>query len=94
MSQRIENLRDAIALRYNCRAEHVSSTLVVERLPNGETWNGSVEVFELVGHPETKRCYAWTPGAGLPGEPVTVLEISPVRSAQTAVRAAMTRRQD
>jgi hypothetical protein len=56
-------------------------------------WAGEVEVFDLYGHAEAKRCYAW----GYPDkkEPdkldvVAVLEIPPVVSPETAVRAGVT----
>ncbi len=56
----------------------------------GETvWKGDVEVFDLVEHPKAKRCYAWSHLDGPNDERtrlVTVLEIPPVVSAETAVR--------
>ena len=91
MNQRIDNLRDAIQIGHHCRAEHVASTLIVERLPNGAIWRGPVEVFDIIGHPEAKRCYAWSQSAATQESPVIVLEIAPVRSAQTAVRTAFVR---
>ena len=41
------------------------------------------------GHPKAKRCYAWSFTEGKQTRFVTVLEIPPVESAQTAVRAAI-----
>jgi hypothetical protein len=52
-------------------------------------WDGVVEVFRLAGHPKAKRCYAWSFTEGKETRFVTVLEIPPVESAQTAVRAAI-----
>jgi hypothetical protein len=49
----------------------------------------AVEVFRLTGHPKAKRCYAWSFTEGKETRFVTVLEIPPVESAQTAVRAAI-----
>ena len=51
--------------------------------------DGAVEVFRLTGHPKAKRCYAWSFTEGKETRFVTVLEIPPVESAQTAVRAAI-----
>src|SRR3712207_8912290 len=54
---RQDAFKDAIELEHHCRAEHVRSAHVVEKF--GDTvWRGVVEVFELVGHPEAKCCYA------------------------------------
>jgi hypothetical protein len=59
----------------------------------GQTvWQGEVEVFDLHGHPKAKRAYAWShrEGPNDDGERfVAVLEIPPVESAVTAVRASI-----
>lgn len=56
----------------------------------GETvWQGDVEVFDLTGHPKANRAYGWSHKEGKDdsGERfVTVLEIPPVESAETAGR--------
>ena len=51
-----------------------------------------LEVFDLSGHPKAKRAYAWSHREGDDDEDerfVTVLEIPPVKSALTAVRASI-----
>jgi hypothetical protein len=55
------------------------------------TWIGDVEVFTLTGHPKAKICYAWSyrKGKNQDERVVTVLEIPPVNSPQTAVRASI-----
>ncbi len=56
-------------------------------------WRGNVSTYTLIRHPQVKRCYAWgnrTPEGGW--DVVTVLEIPPVASAETAVRAAILNR--
>ena len=56
----------------------------------GQTvWDGVVELFELTGHPQAKRCYAWSFIDN--GEPryVAVLELPPVNSPRAAVQAAI-----
>ena len=55
-------------------------------------WSGYVEIFRLHGHPEAKRCYAWSTYSGEPGDEihyVAVLELPPVDSPHAAVRAAI-----
>lgn len=59
----------------------------------GQTvWQGRVEVFTLLGHPKAKKAYAWSHLEGQDDEGeriVTVLEIPPVESPITAVRASI-----
>jgi len=50
---------------------------------------GDVEVFDLTDHPKAKRAYAWSHIDGKDDQDerfVAVLEIPPVKSAETAVR--------
>jgi len=46
-----------------------------------------VEVFELLDHPKTNRCYGWSYGE--PEEFITILELPPVNSAQSAVKVGI-----
>ena len=52
-------------------------------------WQGTVEVFDLIGHPKAKRAYAWTYRDGDQNKTVAVLGIPPVDSPQTAVRLSI-----
>jgi hypothetical protein len=69
------------------------ATVPVHEVFDGETvWEGEVEVFDLHNHPKAKRAYAWSHAEGQhdKGERfVAVLEIPPVESAVTAVRASI-----
>ncbi len=88
----IAELREVIRRLHGTEATHVE-TVPVKEVFGGETvWNGSVEVFELHGHPEAKRVYAWTHDTDDPKKPrrhVTVLHIGAVTSAVLAVKAAI-----
>jgi len=90
MSARIEKIRQAIETMHKCTTRHVASEPVIE-LFNGEVaWDGVVETFELGGHPKAKRCHAWSYQDDK-GETqyVTVLELPPVDSAESAVKVAI-----
>jgi hypothetical protein len=82
----------AVSQSYDCGAMH-RETVPVHEIVQGQTvWVGNVEVFDLNGHPRAKRAYAWShrEGANEEGERfVTVLEIHPVTSPVTAVRASI-----
>lgn len=68
------------------------SVPVHEVFPGKTVWRGEAEVFDLTGHPKAQCCYAWSQPDG-PKERderfVTVMEIPPVMSAQTAVQVAI-----
>lgn len=59
----------------------------------GQTvWKGEVEVFDLNGHTKAERCYGWSHPTGKDNKDerfVAVLEIPPVVSPITTVRAAI-----
>ena len=52
-------------------------------------WDVVVEVFDLEGHPKAKCCYAWSYIANNNVRYVTVLEMPPVDSFESAVRVAI-----
>src|SRR6266516_1999511 len=84
--------KKAIEVTHRCIAAHVE-TVPVREVFRGETiWNGDVEVFTLANHAKAKRAYAWgyaNEARGGKFDFVTVLEIPPVTSPQTAVKIAV-----
>ena len=54
-------------------------------------WEGTVQVFDLIDHPEVTRCYAWSHAVDDTKRRrfVVVLHKEPVTSAAAAVRAAI-----
>jgi hypothetical protein len=89
--QYIERIQMVIAQLHGCDSKHVESVPVHEVFRGKTVWDGIVEVFDLVGHPKAKRCYAWSHPEGTDdkGERfVTVLELPPVVSPKTAVQVA------
>ena len=88
----IEALQDAIRKTYGCESRHVESVCVKEAFRGQPVWEGVVEVFELIGHPETRVCYAWGHHAGENDKQsryVVVLKTPPVDSPAAAVRASI-----
>ena len=82
----IARLQVTVEQLHNCSAIH-SETVPVHEVFGGKTlWQGNVEVFTLHNHPKAKRAYAWTHGD--PEEFMTVLELPPVDSPQSAVKVA------
>lgn len=88
----IERLKQVIFHLHKVDSQHVESVPVHEVFRGQTVWRGQVEVFTLSGHPKAKKAYAWShlEGANDEGERiVTVLEIPPVESPITAVRASI-----
>jgi hypothetical protein len=88
----IAEAKKAIEVSHRCIATHVETVPVREVFQGKTAWEGEVEVFTLANHPKAKRAYAW----GYANEArdgkydfVTVLEIPPVDSPQTAVKAVI-----
>jgi hypothetical protein len=92
MIERIEKIRDAVQVMHNCKAAHAESVPVREMFRQQVAWEGVVEVFNLTGHPKAKRCYAWIIQGEKGDQFTTVLEIPPVTSPNTAVRASIASR--
>ena len=88
----LDELRDTIHRLHGAQATHVESVPVKEVFQGKTVWDGVVEVFDLHGHPEAGRVYAWAHKTDDPERPerhVVVLHIAPVVSPVTAVRAAI-----
>jgi hypothetical protein len=87
--KKITELKNAIRATHGCESLHVKSVPVKEVF-NGETaWKGTVEVFDLVGHPKAKRAYAWSYRDGDQNKTIAVLGIPPVESPEGAVKVAI-----
>ena len=89
MSGYLAKLKSAIEANHHCATRHVASKIVVEMFRGKVAWDGVVETFELTGHPKAARCYAWSYDEGGTTQHVTVLELPPVDSAESAVKVAI-----
>src|SRR5437762_14186322 len=85
----ITQLKDAIRATHGCESLHVESVPVKEVFEGQTVWEGTVEVFDLVGHLQAKRAYAWTYPDGAQNKTFAVLGIPPVDSTQSAVKVAI-----
>lgn len=85
----VEELKKVIRQLHGCEAEHAETVPVKEVFRGQTVWEGEVEVFNIRGHPIARRCYAWAHDTEEGKRYVAVLELPPVESARTAVRAAI-----
>ena len=92
-ANQLTRLQDAIRRLSGCESKHLETVSVSESLRSfkqNANWAGEVAVFEIYGHPQAKRAYAWS--SQLPNKEmryVVVLEVPPISSPHTAVQAAL-----
>jgi hypothetical protein len=87
----IASFRQVVEKMHGCNASWVEEVLVRETFKDETAWEGTVHVFDLTGHPEATRAYAWS--SPMPGSAkhrfFAVLKLPPVFSPRDAVRAAI-----
>lgn len=83
----IERLQLVIHQLHGTDSKHLESVRVLERFRGKTVWEGDVEVFQLVNHPNAKRCYGWSYDD--PEQFITILELPPVDSPQSAVKVGV-----
>ena len=81
----IARLKEAIREEHKCEALYINTVHVTKPLEGDRKWDGLVKVFELIGHPRARRCYAWTFREGGMLRTMTALESPPVTSPEIAV---------
>lgn len=92
MSDYIAELQAVFLSLHGCTAKYIETVPVLEEFQGQTVWQGEVEVFELSGHPKAQIGYGWGHPTGDDDQGrryVTVLELPPVNSPQTAVKAGI-----
>lgn len=70
--------------------KYVKTAFVKEVFRGAVVWEGEVLGFDLIGHPKSKKAFAWGHLNEKGGwEITTVLEIPPVTLPQTAIKVAI-----
>jgi len=88
----IAELQDAIRKLHRVKSAHIDSVRVIEKSRGNTVWKGAVEVFEIFGHRNSDRAYAWTETIEDPANSkrhITVLHAGAVNSPKAAVRTAI-----
>ena len=91
----IEALKKAIRSLHHCDSTWIEAVPVAETFQSQTVWEGTVQVFDLIGHPIATRCYAWSHAVDDSENRrfVAVLHQRPVDSPAAAVRAAIVQEQ-
>jgi hypothetical protein len=87
--QYLAHLQKAIRATHGCESKHVETVPVRETFKGKTVWDGEVEVFDLIEHPKASRVYAWSYDVATGSRTLAVLQLPPVISPVTAVRAAI-----
>lgn len=90
MSEYITNLTDAVSAMHGVFCVHRATERVIELMDGKEVWNGNVEVFNLEGHSNATKAYAW----GYKDDRgeiqyIAILNVPPIGSPREAVQAAI-----
>jgi hypothetical protein len=87
----IEDLKQGVERLHHCQASFLEDVAVVEKFGEETVWSGIVSVFEIKGHPQADKCYAWSsPIEGSTKRKYfAVLHVLPIDSPEKAVRAAI-----
>jgi hypothetical protein len=86
----IPALQDAIRHMHGVESKWIESVEVDETFEGSQVWKGEVQVFELVGHRKTQRCYAWSEASqGNRRRFFAALHVPPVDGARSAIRASI-----
>jgi hypothetical protein len=93
MSSYIADLKGAIWRLHGLEAVHLRTVPLTEQFEGKILWQGKVETFDVSGHPEARRCFAWA-NEDVDGKQsyTAVLQLPPVDSERSAVRAALAER--
>ena len=90
--KKITKLKDAIRVTHGCESLHIESVPIKEVFEGQTAWEGTVEVFDLIGHPKAIRAYAWTYRDGKQDQTIAVLGIPPVDSPHSAIKVTIASR--
>ena len=85
----IVKLQKAIKNLHGCDSKWLESIPIKEMFKDQVVWEGIVEVFSIINHPTSQKCYAWFFDDNETGKRkyITVLHQDPVDSPKNAVRA-------
>jgi hypothetical protein len=85
-----ERLREVIRKLHGHESKHLETVPVKEWFQGKVIWDGEVEVFELIGHPDATRCYSWAyQDDDGKTQFVAALGVGPVVSPKAAVQSAI-----
>ena len=91
LNEQLKTLQKTGVGLHTCSASFKESVPVREAFEGRTAWEGNAQVFNLIDHPETDKCYTWSsPIEGSEKRKFyAILHIPPVDSSEKAVRASI-----
>ena len=80
----IRSLQDYILRKHGCRSIHFQTVPLKETFHGRVIFDGNVEVFTLIGHPQAARVFAWCHDHD--DDCAAFLAIPPITTARDAMR--------
>jgi hypothetical protein len=87
--EQIKHIEETLDKAFKLESKHLETLKVFESFQGKVVFDGDVEVFDITGHPETSRCYAWAEKTATGNDSTVILEQPPIKNALDAVRAAL-----
>ncbi|MGC2423319.1 MAG: hypothetical protein WA666_03080 [Nitrospirota bacterium] len=91
MKENLKQLKETVERMHECTAKLMGTVYVAETFQEKTVWQDVVYIFNIMGNPLAKRCYAWS--SPIEGSSkrrfFAVLETPPIKSAQDAVKASI-----
>ena len=82
-------LEQLIKDEFGCDVRYAGFQQVRETFQGKAAWEGTVQIFDLIGHPKANTVYAWRYEQNGETKTVTVLKEPPVDSPHAAVQVAI-----
>ena len=80
----IRSLQEQILQRHGCRSIHFQTVPLKETFHGRVLFDGDIEVFNLIGHPDASRAFAWCRTED--ADCVVFLAIPPINTPRDAMR--------
>lgn len=88
MSEYLQNLKEAVAAMHGCDCSHSGTSKYIDR-SEGVFIDLEVEEFDLVGHAQASRAFAWAWDDDGEIRYIAILNVPPINSPAEAVMAAI-----
>lgn len=85
------DLKKAVEQLHKCSASYIEDLIVLEKFDSDTVWEGTISVFEIKGHPQANKCYAWSSPIddSTKRRYYAVLHIPPIDSPKKAARSSI-----
>lgn len=83
------NLQRAVEAEHGCACTHSGTVFMHEKAAGKTVWRGSVDTFDLDGHPQASKAFAWMTRDDGGVRYVVMLNLPPIQTPRDAVCAVI-----